>query len=397
MRIRSGKEFTYESFKEGIDYAHARGKKVYVTINGFPFNAQIKLLKQHIEKMAALEPDAFIVASVGVISLIREIAPQIPIHVSTQANVINYLDAKVFWDMGVKRIVAARETSLKDLKEIKAQLPDLEIEIFAHGSMCFAYSGRCLISALQSGRVPNRGSCANDCRFPYEIYAANENTGTLFKLEEDPGIGTYIMNSKDLNLASHIKEILDSGCINTLKIEGRTKSPYYAAITARTYRQAIDDYYNDTFEDAQKYQDELNTMQNRGFTDAYLIHRPFEKNTTQNHDFTMQFGTHQVNGLVTRDGKYFMCKHTTLLNESYEIVAPNNASITCLENEIGKIYEKEGRFFITFSKLLTESGKELDSIHSGNTNPVVLPGELPASSFFRFELPKAEQFQPIAQ
>ena len=193
-QFRAGKEFTFETFKEGIDYAHARGKKVYATINGFPFNSQIELLKKHIATMAALKPDGFIVAAPGVVKLCREIAPEIDIHLSTQANVLNYLDAQVYWDMGVKRIVVAREISLKDVIEIKKHLPDMEIEIFVHGSMCFAYSGRCLVSAVQMGRVPNRGSCANDCRFQYTLYAANEDHGTLFRLEEEPGVGTYIFN-----------------------------------------------------------------------------------------------------------------------------------------------------------------------------------------------------------
>ncbi len=200
LRIRASKEFTFETFKEGIDYAHERGKKVYATINGFPFNAQIELLKKHIASMAALKPDGFIVAAPGVVRLCREIAPEIDIHLSTQANVLNYLDAQVFWDMGVKRIVVAREISLKDVIEIKKHLPDMEIEIFVHGSMCFAYSGRCLISAVQMGRVPNRGSCANDCRFEYTLYAGNDEHGSLFRLEEEPGVGTYIFNSKDMNL-----------------------------------------------------------------------------------------------------------------------------------------------------------------------------------------------------
>ena len=148
LRIRAGKEFTFETFKEGIDYAHARGKKVYATINGFPFNNQIDLLKKHIEKMAEVKPDGFIVAAPGVVKLCREIAPDIDVHLSTQANVLNYLDAQVFWDLGVRRIVVAREISLKDVKQIKEHLPDMEIEIFVHGSMCFAYSGRCLVSAI---------------------------------------------------------------------------------------------------------------------------------------------------------------------------------------------------------------------------------------------------------
>ncbi len=386
LRIRSGKEFTMETFKEGIDYAHSIGKKVYVTINGFPFNSQIDLLKTHIKNIAALEPDALIVATPGVVALCGELAPNIPIHLSTQANVMNYLDAKVYYDMGVKRIIAAREISLKDVEEIKKKLPDLEIEIFVHGSMCFAYSGRCLVSAVQMGRVPNRGSCANDCRFEYTLYAGNEEHGTLFRLEEQPDIGTYIFNAKDMNLASHVDEILKSGAVDSIKIEGRTKSPYYAAITAYTYRMAIDDFYNDCF-DAKKYQKELNTTKNRGFTDAYLIHKPFEKNDTQNHDYAMSVGTFEVSGLVINDGEHFMCKYKTYPNDEIEIFAPIGSVIETCDNEIGSIYikEEDGKHYIKFKKIITQLDKELESVHSGNTNPIKLPGKLPYLTMFRVE------------
>ncbi len=392
LRIRSGKEFTFETFKEGIDYAHSLGKKVYATINGFPFNSQIELLKKHILDMAELGPDALIVASPGVVKLCRDLVPHIPIHLSTQANVMNYLDAQVFYDMGVRRIIAAREISLKDVIEIKKHLPDMEIEIFVHGSMCFAYSGRCLVSAVQMGRVPNRGSCANDCRFEYTLYAANEDHSTLFRLEEEPGVGTYIFNAKDMNLASHVDEILSSGAVDSVKIEGRTKSPYYAAVTAHAYRDAIDDFYANKF-DATKYQRELNTTKNRGFTDAYLIHRPFDKSDAQNHDYALSTGSYEVSGLVTSDEEHFMCKYKTYPNEDVEIFAPLNAQITECENDIGKIYQKEdGKYYVSFKKILTEAGKELESVHSGNTNKIKLPGKLPYLTMLRVENEEEETY-----
>ena len=382
LRIRSGKEFSFEEFGEGIEYAHARGKKVYATINGFPFNSQLTLLKKHILKMAELKPDAFIVATPGVLKLCNELAPQVPLHLSTQANVMNVLDAQVYVDMGATRIITAREISLKDLVEIKKELPDLELEVFVHGSMCFAYSGRCLISTLQSGRVPNRGSCANDCRFEYEMYAANPETGTLFRLEEDEGVGTYIMNAKDLNLASHMKEILDSGVVDSVKIEGRTKTAYYAATTAKAYRMAIDDYYSDEFND-EKYQYELQSLQNRGYTDAYLVSRPFEKNDTQSLDFSMQLGTHQVSGVVNEDGTHFLCKYKTLPNDELEIMAPLGSKIEAVDNEVGSTYERDGKMFMKLKQILCLSGKTLESVHSGNTNSITLPISLPAYTFLR--------------
>lgn len=382
LRIRSGKEFDMDSFKAGIDYAHERGKKVYVTINSFPFNSQIKLYEKHIAQMSELAPDAFIVASPGIVKMSHQIAPNIPIHLSTQANVMNALDAQVYYDMGVKRIIAAREISLKDCEAIKKTIPELEIEVFVHGSMCFAYSGRCLISALQMGRVPNRGSCANDCRFPYEVFAHNPETNTTFRLDEEEGIGTYIMNAKDMNLASHVDEILKSGVIDSLKIEGRTKSPYYVGVVTKAYRHAIDDYYAVKF-DAKLYQNELNTTQNRGFTDAYLISRPFEKHDTQSHDFTIQYGTHQVAALVGFDGLTWRCKDKTCIGDEVEIVLPQGESLEDAENEYVKIEKRDERYFMTIKKIVSKEGREFECIHSGDERDIVLGFSLPPYTILR--------------
>ncbi|RDU59760.1 peptidase U32 family protein [Helicobacter marmotae] len=400
LRSRAAKEFRFEDFAEGVKYAHNLGKKVFVTINGFPFNSQLKLLESHIEKMASLKPDAFIVAAIGVLKLAQKIAPHIPIHLSTQANVLNVLDAQSYYEMGVKRIVAAREMSLKDAIEIKKHLPELELEIFVHGSMCFAFSGRCLISALQSGRMPNRGSCANDCRFDYEyfvrnvendelikfdgkeFYVKNPDNGAMMRLEETEGLGTHIFNSKDLNLSGHIHEILDSGVINALKIEGRTKSDYYAGITARAYRAAIDDYYKGEKREA-FYAHELNTLKNRGFTSGYLISRPYEKNNTQNHLSAISEGSYQVNAEVLENGEWAICKHTIMQGEAKEIVLPFGQDVACGRSELGEIYEEDGKKMMRFDRICLENGKELTSIHSGNTNAFKLPLPLPAFSFLR--------------
>ncbi len=382
LRIRSGKEFDMDSYAEGIEYVHNHGKKIYATVNSFPFNSQIKLYENHIAKIAELNPDALIVSSPGVVKIARRLAPNIPIHLSTQANVMNAIDAEVYYDLGVKRIIVAREISLRDCEAIKRHLPELELEAFVHGSMCFAYSGRCLISALQTGRVPNRGSCANDCRFPYEIYAHNPQSGTTFRLEEESDIGTYIMNSKDMNLASHIKEILDSGVIDSLKIEGRTKSPYYAGVVTKAYRHAIDDYYAGDF-DSERYQTELNTTQNRGFTDAYLVSRPFERKSTQSLGFTIQNGTHQVAGLVAEDGNTWKCKDKTCIGDEVEIVLPVGAIVESMENEYGKIYQKNGTFWIRFKKIISKTGKEFECIHSGDLNDIILPVTLPSYTILR--------------
>jgi putative protease len=384
LRTRSSKEFSYESFKEAVDYTHKLGKKIYVTINGFPFNSQINLLKKHIQKMADMKPDAFIVSTPGVVRLAKETAPNIALHLSTQANVMNYLDALFYEEAGVKRIIVAREVSLKDLKEIKRHVPDMEFEIFVHGSMCFAYSGRCLISSLQSGRVPNRGSCANDCRFPYTLYAENKENGTLLKLEEDEN-GTHIMNAKDLNLSNHVDEILKSGVVDSLKIEGRTKSPYYVAISTKAYRMAIDDFYAGKF-DAKKYEKELETTKHRGFNDGYLVKRPHQKEGTQNLDESISQGSHQVYALVGEKGDTFLAKDKVEPNVAYEIVFPDIAEINPCENDIGKVFKESGKWYIKFYKLEAINAKIYEAIHSGNTNSVKLPCVLPGYSFFRKEI-----------
>lgn len=385
LRIRSGKEFTYESFKEAIDYTHSKGKKLYTTINGFPFSSQLNLLEKHIEKVSSMNPDAFIVAAPGVIRLAKKIAPHIPIHLSTQANVLNYLDAEVFYEMGVKRIVAAREISLSDLKEIKKRLPELEIEVFIHGSMCFAYSGRCLISAVQSGRVPNRGSCANDCRFAYTLYAKNEENGTLFRVEQQEE-GTYIFNSKDLNLMPYIDEIVKSGVVDALKIEGRTKSPYYVAQTTRMYRSAIDELNSEDF-DINYYKEELDTIKNRGFTEGYLVQRPFERDNTQNLESTLLEGTHQVHALVGEDGVSFKAKDKVEPNVWYEIIMPkSDIEDFSISSEIGEIKKDEDMWQVRFNIIQATNDKLLDAVHSGNTLDIKLPGFLPPLSFLRKKL-----------
>ena len=391
LRIRSGKEFDMDSFAQGVAYAHERGKKVYVTINGFPFNSQLKLYERHIAAMRELGPDAFIISSPGVVRISSKVAPDIPIHLSTQANVMNAYDAAVYYDMGISRIIAAREISLKDCEAIKKELPELELEIFIHGSMCFAYSGRCLISALQTGRVPNRGSCANDCRFPYEIYAHNPESGTTFRLEEESEIGTYIMNAKDMNMAEHIADILDSGVIDSLKIEGRTKSPYYVGVVTRAYRNAIDDYYAGVF-DAARYQKELYTTQNRGFTDAYLISRPFERNDTQSKAFTIREGTHQVAALVNEDGMSWRCKDKSCVGDRLEVVLPIGATLDEVENEYGKVeMAEDGKWWLTLKKIVSVKGKEFDCIHSGDLNDIILPVKFPSYTILRRDIVEARR------
>jgi len=383
LRQRSAKEFSLETFKEGVEFAHKYGKKFYATLNAFPFNSQIESMKKYIKLLGEFGVDGFIVATPGVFEFIKEFAPKAEIHLSTQANVMNYLDAEIYHKMGAKRIVLAREIGLRDAIKIKEKLPNLELEIFVHGSMCFAYSGRCLVSAVQSGRFSNRGACANDCRFRYELFAQNPETGTLFRLDEDKN-GTHVMNAKDLNLIAHIDEIIKSGAVDSLKIEGRTKSEYYVACATNAYRMAIDDAVSGKFR-SEIYESELETLKNRGFTDGYFVHRPYERKNTQNFDTSIENGTHQVHA-ISEDGEFFKTKFKIDLVEKYEIFAPQNAQIPEVSNEIGKIWQENGKFYIKFDKLTNRNGKIFDEIHSGNLNEIKLPAQMPKFSFLRKEI-----------
>ena len=380
LRCHSGKEFDYETFKKAVDYAHKKGVKVYATVNSFPFESQLKLVENHIKKLKEIGVDAMIISTLGVIAKAREIAPEIDIHLSTQANALNSWDYKAYRDLGVKRIIAARETTLKDLIKIKEKVPDVEIEIFVHGAMCFAYSGRCLLSAVQFGRNPNKGSCANDCRYPYVLYAENPETKTLFKLEEYSD-GTYIMNSKDLCLINHIPEILSSGVVDSLKIEGRTKAPYYVGVVTKAYKDAINEWYETNKCDCEKYYKEILTTKNRGLTDAYLVKRPFERNDTQNLTTSLTYGEWQVAGIVNEDEETFMCKYKIFPGDVLEILSPGE--INECENEIGKIYKENGKWYLRLDKIVTKNDKELDAVHSGNKNTIKLPCKLPYLSFLR--------------
>ncbi|MEO1928043.1 MAG: U32 family peptidase [Nautiliaceae bacterium] len=390
LRCHSGKEFNYENFQEAVNYAHERGVKVYATVNSFPFENQLPLVEEHIKKLKEIGVDAMIISSLGVLMKAKEIAPEIDIHLSTQANALNSWDYKAYRDLGVKRIIAARETTLKDLERIKEKVPDVEIEVFVHGAMCFAYSGRCLLSAVQFGRNPNKGSCANDCRYPYVLYAENPETGMIFKLEEYPQDGTYIMNAKDLCLIEHIPEILKSNVVDSIKIEGRTKAPYYVGIVTKAYREAIDAFYEGREFNKEHFMNEILTTKNRGLTDAYLVKRPYERHDTQNLETSLTHGEWQVSGIVNEDEETFMCKYKTFPGDVVEIVAPKNAKITPCENEIGKIWYEDGKWKLKFNKIETKNGKVLEAVHSGNLNLIKLPGKLPYLTFLR----KKVKFSP---
>jgi putative protease len=204
------------------------------------------------------------------------------------------------------------------------------------------------------------------------------------------------MNAKDMNMASHIDEILASGVIDSLKIEGRTKSPYYAGVVTKAYRHAIDDYYANDF-DERRYQRELETTQNRGFTDAYLVSRPFDRNDTESHAFSIQYGTHQVAGLVLEDGLTWKCKDKTCIGDTVEIVLPVGATVDLVDNDAGKIDEVNGQYWLTFKKMVSTTGKEFECIHSGDLNDIKLPTKLPGYTILRRRIDEALEKKGLSE
>lgn len=235
--------FTTDELKDGIEFAHSKNKKVYVTLNVFPHNEDLNGLEDYLKELYDLKVDAIIVSDPGIIMTAREVVPNLELHLSTQANNVNWKSAIFWYKQGVKRIVLARELSIEEIRGIREKLPaDCEIEAFVHGSMCMSYSGRCLLSNYMTGRDSNRGQCAQPCRYKYYL-VEEKRPGEYFPINEDDK-GTYIMNSKDLCMIEYIPELISSG-INSFKIEGRMKSAYYVASVVKAYREAIDEYFKD--------------------------------------------------------------------------------------------------------------------------------------------------------
>ena len=306
LRARNN-DFDLANLKIGIDEAHALGKKLFVASNISPHNTKIATYMKDMAPVIEMKPDALIMADPGLIMMVRERWPEMPIHLSVQANTVNYATVKFWGSLGIERVILSRELSLDEIAEIRQQCPDMELEVFVHGALCIAYSGRCLLSGYFNRRDPNQGTCTNSCRWDYKVSEATEDAtgdlhvaspvkvtptstaacggadrhpsadqpvlieepgrpGELMAMEEDEH-GTYIMNSKDLRAIEHVQKLVDMG-IDCLKIEGRTKSHYYAARTAQVYRQAIDDAVSGKGLDPQLL-GVLEGLANRGYTDGF--------------------------------------------------------------------------------------------------------------------------------
>ncbi len=265
--------FNDEQLNEGIEFAHAAGVKVHVAMNIIPHNRDLEKMKEFISKLKSFGIDAVIVADIGAFSLIKSIAPELEVHISTQANTVNYASAEAWYKMGASRVVLARELSMEEIREIRAKTDkNLELEMFVHGAMCMSYSGRCLLSNYMIDRDSNYGDCAQPCRWKYSL-VEEKRPGEYMPVEETEQ-GTFIFNSKDLCLIEHIPEIIEAG-VSSIKIEGRVKSEYYVATVVKAYREAIDEYYKDpeNYKFDEEYKKELCKVSHRDYWEGFYFGR----------------------------------------------------------------------------------------------------------------------------
>ena len=335
------KNFSMEEMREGIEFAHEHDVKVYVTANILAHNSDLPEVRKYFEELKRLKPDALIIADPGVFDIAKEVCPEIERHISTQANNTNYGTYNFWYRQGASRVVSARELSMKELKELRANIPeDLEIETFIHGAMCISYSGRCLLSNYFTGRDANRGACTHPCRWKYAV-VEETRPGEYMPVYENER-GTYIFNSKDLCMIEHIPELIDAG-IDSLKIEGRMKTALYVATVARTYRKAIDDYQKDPELYRQNmpwYLDQISNCTYRKFTTGFFFGKPDDD--AQIYDSNTYVKDYTYLGIVgeTGDG---MCRieqrNKFSVGETIEIMKPDGRNV---EVTVERILNEEG-------------------------------------------------------
>ena len=331
------KNFSKDDMAEGIAFAHAHGVKVYVTANILAHNGDLPGVRRYFEELKELKPDALIIADPAVFTIAREVCPEIDVHISTQANNTNYGTYNFWHGLGATRVVSARELSLKEIKEIRQNIPDdLEIETFIHGAMCISYSGRCLLSNYFTGRDANRGACTHPCRWKYAV-VEEQRPGEYLPVYENER-GTYIFNSKDLCMIEHIPELIDAG-IDSFKIEGRMKTALYVATVARTYRKAIDDY----LESEEKYhanmpwyQEQISNCTYRQFTTGFFFGKPSEE--AQIYDSNTYIKEYTYLGFVgecNAEGLYAIEQRNKFsVGETIEIMKPNGDNIEVVVRRI---------------------------------------------------------------
>ncbi len=336
------KNFTPEEMKEGIDFAHEHGVKVYVTANILAHNYDLAGAREYFKELKEMKPDGLIIADPGMFTLAKEICPEIDVHISTQANNTNY-ETYRFWEkLGATRVVSARELSIKEIKEIREHISDkMEIETFVHGAMCISYSGRCLLSNYFTGRDANQGACTHPCRWKYAVVEESRPGEYLPVYENERG--TYIFNSKDLCMIEHIPDLIDAG-IDSLKIEGRMKTALYVATVARTYRKALDDFA----ESPEKYQenmpwylDQISNCTYRQFTTGFFYGKPTEE--TQIYDSNTYVKEYTYLGIVgerNEQGWYKTEQRNKFsVGEMIEVMKPDGRNV---EVTVKAIYDEDG-------------------------------------------------------
>ncbi|MEI7640479.1 MAG: U32 family peptidase C-terminal domain-containing protein [bacterium] len=321
LRYSAG-NFGKTELKAAVEYTHALNKKIYITVNIFPRNKDIGPIKDYLAYLNSLKVDGMIIADLGVFNIAAKTAPDIPKHISVQANNVNYETVSAWRDMGAKRIILARELSFDEIKEIRQQVPDMELELFVHGAICIALSGRCLLSNYLKGRDANQGDCAQSCRWSYTLME-EKRRGMYLPIEED-GRGTYIMNSKDLCVIDRVQDFVEIG-IDSFKIEGRMKSAHYAAVTTAVYKKAITEYLQNP--KTYKYNDalykELEKVSHREYTRGFYF-----PDGTLNQNFKTSYytSTFTLAAYALEEGKGIiktMAKNTFRTGDAVEVLLPN--------------------------------------------------------------------------
>ena len=358
------KNFSLEEMAEGVEFAHEHGVKVYVTANILAHNADIEPVKVYFNDLKKVKPDALIISDPAIFTIAKEVLPEMELHISTQANNTNYGTYNFWYNLGAKRVVSARELSIKEISEIRKNIPkDMEIETFVHGAMCISYSGRCLLSSFMTGRDANKGACTHPCRWKYAVVEENR-PGEYMPIEENER-GTYIFNSKDLCMIDHIPELVEAG-IDSFKIEGRMKTALYVATVARTYRMAIDDYFEnpDKYrENIPKYKKLISQCTYRQYTTGFFFGKPDE--TTQIYDANVYERDYVYLGIVgdeTAPLEYSLeQKNKFYTGQKIEVMKPDGRDI---EVEVVAIKDEEENEMESCphpkQKLTINLGMELD-------------------------------------
>lgn len=336
------KNFSMDEIREGIAFAHAHDVKVYITANILAHNGDLDGVREYFAELREIKPDALIISDPGVYMIAKEVCPEIERHISTQANNTNYGTYRFWYEQGAKRVVSARELSLAEIKEIRANIPDdLEIETFIHGAMCISYSGRCLLSNYFTGRDANQGACTHPCRWKYAV-VEEKRPGEYLPVYENER-GTYIFNSKDLCMIEHIPELMESG-IDSFKIEGRMKTALYVATVARTYRKAIDDYKQSPElyrEHMAWYQEQISNCTYRQFTTGFFFGKPSdEAQIYDNNTYVKEYTYLGIVGERNEEGLYRVEQRNKFsVGESIEVMKPDGANITVT---VQRIVDEEG-------------------------------------------------------